>query len=71
MNGRMSLLFRNSLGVVVAIFAGLAAPMANAMDKAHICLLKAIATKANGLMTKNQGKAASSTKMVVFTKVPS
>lgn len=32
MNGRMSLLFRNSLGVVAAMLAGVAAPVANAMD---------------------------------------
>lgn len=64
MNGRMSLLFRNSLGVVVAIFAGLAAPMANAMDNrlatgvVRFALDTGEAEKVVGLAAKLEGESA-------------
>ena len=64
MNGRMSLLFRNSLGVLAAMLAGVAAPVANAMDNplatgvVRFALDTGEAEKVVGLAAKLEGESA-------------
>ena len=64
MNGRMSLLFRNSLGVLAAMLAGVAAPVANAIDNplatgvVRFALDTGEASSVVGLAMKLEGESA-------------
>ena len=64
MNGRMSLFFRNSLGVLAAMLAGVAAPVANAIDNplatgvVRFALDTGEASSVVGLAMKLEGESA-------------